>query len=59
MKFYPGKELGNDPSNWWAPNMICLDGMLKSNGFHDYKVVDRSKSAADYRVTLICQDKNV
>ena len=33
MVFYPGKELANDPSNWWAPNVPCMLAMLKDLGF--------------------------
>jgi tRNA (mo5U34)-methyltransferase len=33
MVFYPGRELGNDPSNWWGPNPACVIAMLKDLGF--------------------------
>lgn len=33
MRFYPGKELDNDPTNWWAPNRACVEAMLQSLGF--------------------------
>jgi tRNA (mo5U34)-methyltransferase len=33
MIFYPGKELGNDPSNWWGPNRLCVEAMLRDQGF--------------------------
>lgn len=33
MRFYPGKELNNDPTNWWGPNIPCLVAMTKSVGF--------------------------
>lgn len=33
MAFYPGKELGNDPTNWWGPNPPAVDAMLKVAGF--------------------------
>ena len=32
-RFYPGRELRNDPSNWWSPNEICLRRMLESSGY--------------------------
>lgn len=25
MAFYPGSELGNDPSNWCGPNLSCVE----------------------------------
>lgn len=33
MQFYPGKTLANDPTNYWAPNLICLEAMLAECGF--------------------------
>jgi len=33
MVFYPGAELGNDPTNWWGPNIACVTAMLKDVGF--------------------------
>jgi tRNA (mo5U34)-methyltransferase len=33
MVFYPGKELANDPTNWWGPNPACILAMLKDVGF--------------------------
>jgi tRNA (mo5U34)-methyltransferase len=33
MRFYPGSELNNDPSNWWSPNRACAEAMLRDVGF--------------------------
>ena len=33
MVFFPGAELNNDPTNWWAPNIRCMDAMLRHVGF--------------------------
>ena len=33
MRFYEGDELGNDPTNFWAPNNRCLAGMARELGF--------------------------
>lgn len=33
MRFYLGKELNNDPTNFWAPNLLCLRNMLLEVGF--------------------------
>ena len=38
MAFFPGSELGQDPTNWWAPNLKCLEGMLKNCGFKTFEV---------------------
>jgi tRNA (mo5U34)-methyltransferase len=35
MRFYPGAELNNDPTNWWGPNRACVEGLLKSSGFSE------------------------
>ena len=32
-EFYPGRELNNDPSNWWGPNVECVVAWLRSSGF--------------------------
>jgi tRNA (mo5U34)-methyltransferase len=34
MQFYPGDELNKDLSNWFAPNIWCIELMLKTSGFH-------------------------
>jgi tRNA (mo5U34)-methyltransferase len=31
--FYPGTELNDDPTNWWAPNPSALKSMLLTVGF--------------------------
>ena len=33
MVFYPGSELKQDPSNWWGPNQLCVEAMLRDVGF--------------------------
>jgi tRNA (mo5U34)-methyltransferase len=32
-EFFAGGELGDDPSNWWAPTTRCLIAWLRSHGF--------------------------
>lgn len=39
MAFYPGTELAGDPSNWWGPNPLAVEAMLKSVGFRAVKTV--------------------
>jgi tRNA (mo5U34)-methyltransferase len=39
MAFYPGTELAGDPSNWWGPNPLAVEAMLKSVGFRTVKTV--------------------
>lgn len=33
MVFYPGSELANDPTNWWGPNKLAVEAMLRDVGF--------------------------
>jgi tRNA (mo5U34)-methyltransferase len=33
MVFFPGKELNNDPNNWWGPNAILIEKLLEHFGF--------------------------
>lgn len=33
MRFYPGAELANDPTNWWGPNVTCIVELMRMNGF--------------------------
>lgn len=39
VAFYPSGELGGDESNWWAPNLRALTGMLIAAGFKDVEFV--------------------
>ena len=38
MEFYPEKELNNDPTNWWGPNIKCIVEMLKVAEFKKVEV---------------------
>jgi tRNA (mo5U34)-methyltransferase len=38
MAFYPGRELANDPTNWWGPNEHCMTALLIGHGFKDVEV---------------------
>jgi len=40
MAFYPGGELGNDPTNWFGPNPAAVEGMLKAVGFEKVQMVN-------------------
>lgn len=33
--FYPQRELGDDPTNWWGPNAPAVTGMLAATGFSE------------------------
>ena len=32
-EFFPGRELNNDPTNWWVPNAKALEGLCRAAGF--------------------------
>jgi len=38
MAFYPGRELNNDPTNWWGPNERCVTELLLGQGFTDIEI---------------------
>ena len=38
MIFYPGRELANDPTNWWATNEHCMKALLLGHGFTEIEV---------------------
>ncbi len=38
-ELFPGRELNNDPTNWWAPNERALTGMCRAAGFKDVTVL--------------------
>ncbi|HSL23697.1 MAG TPA: DUF1698 domain-containing protein [Vicinamibacterales bacterium] len=39
MAFYPDRELNNDPTNWWGPNVPAVEGMLHTVGFDQVRRV--------------------
>jgi len=39
VAFYPSRELNNDPTNWWAPNLPALHGMMRDVGFDEVRTV--------------------
>lgn len=38
-RFFPGGELNDDRSNWWAPNINALTGLVGAAGFSDVEVL--------------------
>jgi len=38
-EFFPGNELNNDPSNWWAPNSRALEGLCRAAGFREVNLL--------------------
>jgi len=44
LAFYPNRELNNDPTNWWGPNVPAVEAMLRTVGFRDVRTVTRIPS---------------
>jgi tRNA (mo5U34)-methyltransferase len=42
MAFYPGSELGGDPTNWFGPNPAALHAMLETVGFRKVEILSKS-----------------
>jgi len=40
-RFLPGDELNGDPSNWWVPNITCVEEMVSAAGFDLAKTLIR------------------
>ena len=59
MRFYPGKELNNDPTCWWGPNIPCLIEMVKSAGFRKVIVFKKYHYNNDNRVILKAYNKSI
>lgn len=36
--FYETTECNNDPTNWWGPNLPCIEAMMRSAGFRRYEM---------------------
>lgn len=45
VAFYPGRELNNDPTNWWGPNHAAVHAMLQTVGFKTVRSVAPSPFA--------------
>jgi tRNA (mo5U34)-methyltransferase len=42
--FYPRRELNNDPTNWWGPNVPAVEAMLQTVGFQEIRTVTAMRS---------------
>jgi len=38
MVFYPGADLEGDETNWWGPNRLCVEALLRSVGFTEVRM---------------------
>lgn len=46
LRFYPNTELGQDGTNWFAPNAAALVGMCRAAGFRDARLYWRMSAPA-------------
>ena len=44
VAFYPGRQLNDDPTNWWGPNVPAVHGMLRASGFGRVETITRLPS---------------
>jgi tRNA (mo5U34)-methyltransferase len=47
-EFFESRERGNDPGNWWAPNLRALTAMCRAAGFDRVEVVQGPPTAASH-----------
>ena len=45
-QFFPGAELNNDPTNWWAPTTLTLEQLIRAHGFQPRLLAEWSSRAA-------------
>jgi tRNA (mo5U34)-methyltransferase len=51
--FFPGSELGGDPTNWFAPNRRGLSGMLAATGWRDIQELCTRGDRMYYRANRV------
>lgn len=49
--FFPGDELGGDPTNWWAPNRRGLEALLRATGWTDVRRLGHHGDRLYYHAT--------
>jgi tRNA (mo5U34)-methyltransferase len=47
-EFFPGQELNNDPTNWWAPNAKAIEGFCKAAGFREAIILSERPKTPRY-----------
>lgn len=52
VAFYPGRELNDDPTNWCAPNLSALRGMLRVCGFREIRAVHKTSVFSQLRTAV-------
>lgn len=49
MRYYQGGDLGGDPTNFWAPNRRCLEGMARDLGFKRIEITGHPATRPHWR----------
>lgn len=49
MRYYSGTELNDDPTNFWAPNRRCLEGMTRDLGFSRIEMTGHPSTRPHWR----------
>jgi tRNA (mo5U34)-methyltransferase len=57
MRFYPGSELNNDPTNWWGPTVSCTCLMLESLGFEILRTKTWDRDRHVDRMAVECRKR--
>jgi tRNA (mo5U34)-methyltransferase len=52
-RFFPHGELNHDRTNWWAPNLGGLLGLVGAAGFTDAHVLSGEPASAGRRATAV------
>ena len=52
MVFYPDAELNDDPTNWWGPNPLAVEAMLRTVGFSRIERTSDRRLLKDGRLTV-------
>jgi hypothetical protein len=60
MQFHKGSTLGDNPSNWWTPNELCLREMLEAARFENVRFVGSypARKSAPARASVVCSVSN-
>lgn len=51
--FFPGTELGGDPTNWWAPNRAGIEALLSATGWGGIERLARHGDRLYYRARAV------
>ena len=53
MVYYEANQLRADPTNWWGPNTLCLEAMLRTAGLQATKTFVEFESPSNGRISYL------